>query len=445
MAAKPPDSTLPAERFPLAARALHRSTVQAPVARAIAAQVQPSTRTRNNWPLYLFLFLLPLQNIQTGYLPNYGYGLNFLNVMFVLSLLGAWWMGGRVARNEPVNRWVLAYAVYAVVSLFIGYQNVSDAQAHANLLKDQLIGLFVVYLVQMSVQNWTGVRRVVLATLLPLPYIAKVVWVQHLSVSSWHYSDDLRISGTFSLLGANELAAFCVTVAVVLFGVLIAVRTSKLWRIVLAGGIACMSLGVLYAYSRTGYVSLILGLLVVMLAWRGRWKLILPLLLLAALTPSLLPTSVVERFDSTTVEASKRDESTEKRFEYWQVAWDNFVRHPITGTGYHTFHHREINPYAKDTHNLYLRTLAEGGLVGTVMLVGLLLAILRTAIRELAQAPSRSWRYGLALGLLGAVLALICGNLFGDRFSYYPVIAYFWVYVALVMKARHLPPEATPT
>jgi len=36
---------------------------------------------------------------------------------------------------------------------------------------------------------------------------------------------------------------------------------------------------------------------------------------------------------------------------------------------------------------------------------------------------------------------LVCGNIFGDRFTYYPVIAYFWTYVALVVKARHLPPE----
>ena len=36
---------------------------------------------------------------------------------------------------------------------------------------------------------------------------------------------------------------------------------------------------------------------------------------------------------------------------------------------------------------------------------------------------------------------MVCGNLFGDRFTYYPVIAYFWTYVALVLKARHLPPD----
>lgn len=447
MSARAPESKLPdsRERFPLAARALRgpttRSTASADGVASATAVSRPASRSPNNWPLYLFLFLLPLQNLQTGYMPNFGGGLNFLNIMTAVTLIGALAMHGRIAAREPVNRWVLAYALYAVLSLFVGYQFVEDGSAHLAVLKDHLVGLMVVYLVQMSVNDWTAVRRVLIATVLPLPYIARVTLSQHNSVSSWHYSDDLRISGTFSMLGANEFAAFCVTVGVVLFALLVAARLSWRWRVGLGIGLACMVMGVLYAYSRTGYIALILGLVTVILVWRGRWKLLLPLLLAAAVLPGLLPYSVVERFDSTNVEEDQRDESTELRFVYWRVAWDSFVRHPVVGTGFHTFHHREINPYGKDTHNLYLRTLAEGGLAGAVMLLGLLLAILRTALRELRHAQAGSLHYALALGLIGALMALVCSNLFGDRFTYYPMAAYFWAYVALVVKSRHLPVE----
>lgn len=457
MAARPPDApnATPAERFPLAARVLRVSTVRAGNGNAFAATrstgarsgsagALATTKTRNNWPLYLFLFLLPLQNIQTGYLPDFGSGLNFLNLGFALSLIGAWTMGGRLAPNESVNRWVLVYALYAVLSLFVSYQYVSNSGPHLNVLKDHLIGLSVLYLVQMSVHDWTGVRRIVMATLLPLPYIAKVTWIEHISVASWHYSDDLRIRGTFALLGANEFAAFCVTMAVLLFALLIASKASRRWKIAFGAGIACMVMGVLYAYSRTAYISLLLGLVTVILAWRGRWKLMLPLLLVAAFAPGWMPTSVVERFDSTKVEANDRDDSTEMRFVYWQIAWDNFVAHPLAGTGFQSFHHREINHFGMDTHNFFIRTLTEGGVIGATVLVGLLLSILRTARRELARARSGSWHYALALGLVGAWMGLICSNLFGDRFTYYPMIAYFWTYLALVLKARHLPPDNLP-
>ncbi|HEY5803120.1 MAG TPA: O-antigen ligase family protein [Lysobacter sp.] len=468
-AATDSDATPPAQaqpRFPLAARALRRTpagsaaatpsatamagvavpgvaTPRAGFARpaAAAARVAQVARAPRNYPLYLFLVLLPLQNITTGYLPNMGGGVNFLNVMFLLSLATAFMVRGGLARGEPINFWAMAYAVYAAFSLSIGYQYVSDTETHFNQLKDHLIAVFMLYVVQMSVRDWQGVRLVILAMLVPLPYIAKVVWVQHQSVARDHYTDDLRISGTFSLLGANEFAAFCVTVAVVLFALLLACRLTRKWRLLLAGGIACMVLGVLYAYSRTAYISLIVGMVAVILVWRGRWKLILPLVLAAALLPAVLPSSVVERFDSTTVEEGQRDESTEMRIEYWKVAWANFLRHPVVGTGFHTFHHREINPYGKDTHNLYIRTLSEGGVIGAVMLLGVLLSVLYAAWRGLTRSRSGTWQYALALGLLGAWLSMLISNLFGDRFTYYPVVAYFWTYVALVVKARHLPPE----
>ena len=91
-----------------------------------------------------------------------------------------------------------------------------------------------------------------------------------------------------------------------------------------------------------------------------------------------------------------------------------------------------------------MRALTEGGVLGATCLLGLLLAILRTARRELRRAPTGSLHYALALGLAGAWVALACGNLFGDRFTYYPMIAYFWTWVALVMKAPHLPAERRP-
>jgi O-antigen ligase len=455
MTARPPEATTPAagervERFPLAARALRVSTARpVPASHGGAAiphapsrgRAQATTKARHNWALYAFLFLLPLQNIHTAYLPNLGGGLNFLNLGFGLSLLGVWMLHGRLAPNEPVNRWVVVYALYAVLSLFVSYHYVSNTESHMNILKDHLLGMSLLFLVQMSVSDWAGVRRIVFVTLLPLPYIAKVTLNQHMSVASWNYSDDLRIKGTFALLGANEFAAFCVTVCVVLFALLLAARTSRRWKLLLVGGIACMLVGVLYAYSRTGYIALILGALMVVLAWRGRWKMLLPLLLFAAIAPAVLPPSVVQRFDSTTVEADQRDKSTEMRFEFWQIAWDNFVAHPVVGTGFQSFRHPEINPFRMDTHNVYMRTLTEGGVVGAAILLGLLLSLLRTARRELAAAGSGTWRYALALGMVGAWMGMVCGNLSGDRFTYYPVIAYFWTYVALVVKARHLPPE----
>src|ERR1700754_2119711 len=83
-------------------------------------------KLRNNWVLYVFIFFLPLQNLQTGYMPNLGGGLNFLNIGFAVSLLGALYCKGKLSHWSSVHPWVLAYVGYAVFSLFVGYSNVSS-------------------------------------------------------------------------------------------------------------------------------------------------------------------------------------------------------------------------------------------------------------------------------------------------------------------------------
>ena len=98
-------------RFPMAARALRLPTTALPVDDPMAirpyddtisrgqlhGRFQTRTKVANNWALYVFLFLLPLQNIHSAYLPNFGGGLNFLNIGFTASLLGAWMIRGQLA------------------------------------------------------------------------------------------------------------------------------------------------------------------------------------------------------------------------------------------------------------------------------------------------------------------------------------------------------------
>src|SRR5262249_33634380 len=158
-----------------------------------------------------------------------------------------------------------------------GYTNVqSDTGDHFGVLKDAALAVLLVFLVQKSATDWTSIRRLIVAMLLPLPYTLRVVWSEHASVSSWHYSDNLRISGTFSLLGANEFAAFCVTMSVLMFALLLAGKPSRGLKALLWVALFCTALGVMWMYSRTAYVTLMLGILTVVLLWRGRWKMALP-------------------------------------------------------------------------------------------------------------------------------------------------------------------------
>ena len=234
-----------------------------------------------------FVALIPLQNIYLQYVPNLGGGLNFLNVMLIVSLLGAWRCGGSTVPGTGVNGWMMAYMLYSCIALVIGIGMVADTSGHASMLKDHLIAVAFLFLAQMSAIDRAGVRRLFLASLVPLPYIAWVISTQLAWASSWHYSHDLRVRGTFMELGANEIGAFCVTVLMMTGGLLLAARTSLYWKIALAVGFGLAAYGIVSSYSRTAYIASIAGLALIVLFPPGRMRRLLPFLAVSALVLAL--------------------------------------------------------------------------------------------------------------------------------------------------------------
>lgn len=401
------------------------------------AQAAPR-HARQNWPFLLFVFLIPLQNLYELHLPKLPGGINFLNLMFLASLAGAWHVGGRLVRGPGVNGWTFVYLAVSVLALVVGLSNVPDGDTHANILKDQSIAIAFLFLAQMSATDEHAVKRLLLASLLPLPYMMRVTLNQHSAVSSWHYSHDLRISGTFSELGANEFGAWCVTAMLVCLAFTVVLRAGWRWRALFALATFGAGTGVVLSYSRTAYVASLLGIAVVVLLRRGGLKLLAPALVALMLLPSVLPPSVMERFGSIEIEEGQRDESTEHRFEFWQVAREQFAQRPVLGSGFHTFHHHQINPFGTDTHNFFLRELTEKGVVGALVLLGLFWSMGRLANATRKVSAEGSWAQALALGMCGAFVALICSNSFGDRFTHYPMIAHFWLYLGLLLRLLQL-------
>jgi hypothetical protein len=67
------------------------------------------------------------------------------------------------------------------------------------------------------------------------------------------------------------------------------------------------------------------------------------------------------------------------------------------------------------------------------LFVSLILASLRLAVRLLGTARDPFLK-ALACGFIPCLTAIVVGNFFGDRFSYYPLISYFFVYMAMIVR-----------
>ena len=96
--------------------------------------------------------------------------------------------------------------------------------------------------------------------------------------------------------------------------------------------------------------------------------------------------------------------SSAGRAEYWQVAWQDFRRHPLLGSGAGTFElawdrDRHTIYDALDAHSLYIEVLGELGLVGLLLIAGAFLTPL-LALRRVRPTP-------LVAAAVGAYVAFV--------------------------------------
>ena len=388
---------------------------------------------KTNWPLLIFLFLMPLRNIQLQYIPNLGGGINFINIFFLLSLGHALIYGKALEVKPKINSMIKWYVLTSILALVLGYSFLGDkSQGLWKDMKDMLVPVFLVFIVQKSASDDIQWRRILIAMLLPLPYIFKVVWSQYKAVASWHYSDDLRISGTFMDLGANEMGAFALMMALVTFSCVLTTWSYSKWRYFFIAMFIMSGMCLIYSYSRGGYLAFLLGFIIIFINYKNRKKLIAPLIFVLVIFVFKMPESVQERFSSINASEDERDESAQSRFVFWAIAFDRFLERPVAGYGYHTVQDKRINPYEMDTHNYYVKMLVERGVIGFLTFLLLLMSFRRLIYKNLQYDETDAIKYGLTLCMAGALAGMMLGNMFGDRFSHYPIITYFWVMIALI-------------
>ena len=110
------------------------------------------------------------------------------------------------------------------------------------------------------------------------------------------------------------------------------------------------------------------------------------------------------------------------RYDFWRVALDAFVAHPVGGLGQDNFDNyyvtrRQTGEEPSWTHSLELRLLAHTGLVGTVLFAVFLIAGLAAALRTRRRGQ-------LAAAAAVALLPLIVWLIYGS-------VDWFWEFPAL--------------
>lgn len=250
-----------------------------------------------------------------------------------------------------------------------------------------------------------------------------------------------RAEGTFA--NANWMAAFVMIGTIVSFSFLVNLPM-RFWRKMAVVILAASSVAALLAsFSRSGWLSVFTGIMLVPLL-SGKLKIALKLLPLMAVPVLILfitfPQSDVfgSRFQSTFVMGP----SNASRICLAISGLWIFLDHPLLGVGIRSFpivyQKSYVHPDMPLTdvttsHTLPVEVLAELGIVGFLLLVWLFCAVLREGLDAIKEAPD-SYLRALEIGLVASFLALLVNNLFNNNFG----DNFLWITMGLIFAARRV-------
>ena len=184
------------------------------------------------------------------------------------------------------------------------------------------------------------------------------------------------------------------------------------------GAVTLLLLGLLASGSRGAIAGFVAGLIPAVpwarishISLRGIVTAVLGIIVLTAALDWYLAQNpfVVSRFTQT---AEGRGPNVEERFELWQAAEQAFSQNPVVGLGYTQFpNYAGLEPdlRATVTHQTYLATAAELGVVGLVTLGWLLISVIRDSWRV-----RDKFYLGFAHGCCGFVVAACTQGLFNN-------------------------------
>lgn len=236
----------------------------------------------------------------------------------------------------------------------------------------------------------------------------------------------------------NLLLPFTLATMVVCKG-----RTRVLGVLGFCGGVLIL----IFTQSRGGLLgfasTILLGILYLLRDRKARLKALVTLLAgTAAVAPILIAFS--DRFYQV-------DEVTSLgRLGMYLSAWNLFLSSPIHGHGFGNFRYLYDPVLAMapvgllDAHNIYLKALAETGIIGTFLLMFLFYTVIRTAQRQHRTAESRLDQI-IGYGVLAAMVSILAHGFVDTLFEASPQFsAMLWTLIAILVINGRLLASALP-
>ena len=390
---------------------------------------------RIKWALCYVIFLAPLRNVIEK-IHEFPFGKDFLDILIIVMILG-WILGALAGRRAIFEKSAINFAailliLYTTFSLWKGYFylhyydffNALDPRVQDWKNFCMLPILFFLTLNTINDRKW--IERIIVILSVSMLLVGYYT-VRQISDFSVLVSRE-KINGTFVYLGPNEVAAFYSQFTILLISVFFGFKKG-IKKIFLLGLICVGVYCIVFLFSRAAYLAFVVALFLLLLFRKPLY--LIPLLAVLICWQTVLPSEVKTRIEMTTTETGQLDASAENRLVVWQQSIELFKSDPIFGVGFGVF--RYMGFQLGDTHNIYLKILAEQGIIGFFVFLILIFAFFREGWKLFRRGEDELAR-SLGFGFLMCLVALLINNLFGDRWTYFQLSAYLWVFAALVSR-----------
>jgi O-antigen ligase len=346
-------------------------------------------------------------------------------------------VSGRVVDPRIPPTVVLLAAFFVVLNLLSAVEVIDAARASFYVS-------ITIYLLAFALWLATYVDCTRRATLIAGTYVAAATVSALLSSLALFASfpgdqllvyDGERAQGLFK--DPVVFASYLVFPALIMAERVVAPRAGRFRRLLAGAVFLTLVVGILFAYSRGAWLSLAVGLLVlgaVMFVRKGGARRMLSLVaVLLVVGTAAFATIEITGSEEVVAQRAQVQRYDEQRFGAQLFGIDQSARYPL-GIGPGQF--EVLSPVS--AHSIYVRTLAEQGLLGLLTLLALLLLTLALAVGN-AVASRDTYGIGSA-ALLGAWCGLLVDSLFVDTLHW----RHLWLVAALIWaaSARHVTTRA---
>lgn len=384
------------------------------------------------WGLFLLIMIIPQPNLWYKF-HEYPFGKDFMDFLFISILLGIF-----IQRRGFVKT---SNSFTIILFIILSYLSLINTSLHFSLPlpisgENELLltwknyaQMIFLYFFSLNILKEEDQQKQALMLMTAIILLISVRSFRNFSGGdAFHY--DKRVGGPFEAvgLGPNHLGAFIAdySAMVLAFFIMERERLKKYFHL----ATCAFSLHPLFfSYSRGAYLAA-----AAVFGFYGLIKKRVFLIIIIALVISwqaVLPTSVVHRITMTENEEGELEASAAHRLDLWNHAFNQFTENPVFGIGFSGFGFTVEEGELTDTHNFYLKTLSEQGIIGISFLAVLILKAFLSGVR-LYRKGATQFQRALGLGFMGTVIAMSITNIFGDRWSYFVLGSYFWIFWGMV-------------